>query len=190
MARPIHSRSTTYSRASWPSDRRAKSHAIRRVASLRRRLCFAMTHHASRNRGRISAGDSLKKPALARGDEPKTREAQKFFDCQITRLRVRATRFRTVATSCDGAVRVMFVDEANDKSDCSAGVFCNPDNRRRGIFAHNSHRFKTRCNVVVQCAPHSRTLSRQHFLKRDTVFFNVLVYSGCSAFRFPSARSD
>jgi hypothetical protein len=31
---------------------------------------------------------------------------------------------------------------------------------------------------------------RQHFLKQDAVFFNVLVYSGCSAFRFPSARSD
>jgi hypothetical protein len=31
---------------------------------------------------------------------------------------------------------------------------------------------------------------RQHFLKRDTVFFDVLVYSGCSASRFPSARSD
>jgi hypothetical protein len=32
--------------------------------------------------------------------------------------------------------------------------------------------------------------TRQHFLKQDAVFFNVLVYSGCSAFRFPSARSD
>ena len=31
---------------------------------------------------------------------------------------------------------------------------------------------------------------RQHFLKPEAVFFDVLVYSGCSAFRFPSARSD
>jgi hypothetical protein len=31
---------------------------------------------------------------------------------------------------------------------------------------------------------------RQHFLKRDTVFFDVLVYSGCCASRFPSARSE
>jgi hypothetical protein len=30
---------------------------------------------------------------------------------------------------------------------------------------------------------------RQHFLKRDTVFFRVLVYSGCRASRSPSARS-
>jgi hypothetical protein len=34
------------------------------------------------------------------------------------------------------------------------------------------------------------TSRRQHFLKREAVFFDVLVYSGCSAFRFPSARSD
>jgi hypothetical protein len=32
--------------------------------------------------------------------------------------------------------------------------------------------------------------ARQRFVKQDSVFFNVLVYSGCSAFRFPSARSD
>ena len=38
----------------------------------------------------------------------------------------------------------------------------------------------------------SRALApvRQYFLKPDAVFFNVLVYLGCSAFRFPSARSD
>jgi len=31
---------------------------------------------------------------------------------------------------------------------------------------------------------------RQHFLKRDAVFFEVLVYAGKSASRFPNARSD
>ena len=31
---------------------------------------------------------------------------------------------------------------------------------------------------------------RQYFLKLEAVFFCVLVYSGCSASRFPSARSD
>src|ERR1041385_876822 len=39
-------------------------------------------------------------------------------------------------------------------------------------------------------ASRALTLSRQHFLKRDAVFFDVLVYSGCSAFRFPNARSE
>ena len=44
--------------------------------------------------------------------------------------------------------------------------------------------------VVDECAQQVRAWARQHFLKQDAAFFNVLVYSGCSAFRFPSARSD
>ena len=42
-------------------------------------------------------------------------------------------------------------------------------------------------DVGASCALAS---AHQHFLKRDAVFSNVLVYSGCSAFRFPSARSN
>ena len=49
---------------------------------------------------------------------------------------------------------------------------------------------RTLCGVVDRRALRALTSRRQHFLKRDAVFFNVLVYSGCSAFRFPSARSD
>jgi hypothetical protein len=41
-----------------------------------------------------------------------------------------------------------------------------------------------------QPASHVRGRACQHFLKRDAVFYHVLVYSGCSASRFPSARSD
>jgi hypothetical protein len=47
-----------------------------------------------------------------------------------------------------------------------------------------------RCRVVVGRVSQAPTLPRQHFLKREAVFSNVLVYSGCSASRFPSARSD
>jgi hypothetical protein len=47
-----------------------------------------------------------------------------------------------------------------------------------------------RRDVVARRALHALTLPRQHFLKRDAVFSNVLVYSGCSAYRFPNARSD
>jgi hypothetical protein len=49
---------------------------------------------------------------------------------------------------------------------------------------------RMRIAVVDECAQQVRGWARQHFLKQDAVFFNVLVYSGCSAFRFPSARSD
>jgi hypothetical protein len=46
------------------------------------------------------------------------------------------------------------------------------------------------CRFAVWCASPAPRSPRQHFLKPDTVFFDVLVYSGCSAHRFPSARSD
>jgi hypothetical protein len=56
---------------------------------------------------------------------------------------------------------------------------------------------RTTCIVVQKiCWLRSRRvlrglpLLRQHFFKLDAVFFGVLVYSGDSAFRFPSARSD
>jgi hypothetical protein len=49
---------------------------------------------------------------------------------------------------------------------------------------------KMRCRVVAERAARVPRSARQHFLKRDAVFFNVLVYSGCSAYRFPNARSD
>jgi hypothetical protein len=44
--------------------------------------------------------------------------------------------------------------------------------------------------VADQRVARALASARQHFLKRDAVFLDVLVYSGCSAFRFPSARSD
>jgi hypothetical protein len=52
------------------------------------------------------------------------------------------------------------------------------------IASNNSRR------IAIERAARAPTSARQHFLKRDAVFFNVLVYSGCSAFRFPNARSD
>ena len=78
----------------------------------------------------------------------------------------------------------------NHENACGAGVFFNLDNRRRSNFGCFSHRFELRCDVVATRALPAPTLTLQHFLKWDSVFFDVLVYSGCSAFRFPSARSD
>ena len=49
---------------------------------------------------------------------------------------------------------------------------------------------RTRRRVVDRRAPRALTSVRQHFLKLDAVFFDVLVYSGWCASRFPSARSD
>jgi hypothetical protein len=49
---------------------------------------------------------------------------------------------------------------------------------------------REQCRAAVEPAPFVRASLRQHFLKRDAVFSTVLVYSGCSASRFPSARSS
>ena len=46
------------------------------------------------------------------------------------------------------------------------------------------------CDVGEEHASRRSIHARQHFLKRDAVFLDVLVYSGCSASRFPSARSE
>jgi hypothetical protein len=49
---------------------------------------------------------------------------------------------------------------------------------------------RVHCGVADDRALRVLSPACQYFLKQDTVFSNVLVYSGCSAFRFPSARSD
>src|SRR4029450_8397518 len=41
---------------------------------------------------------------------------------------------------------------------------------------------RTYYGVIAECAQQVCAWPRQHFLKQDAVFFNVLVYSGCSAF--------
>ena len=49
---------------------------------------------------------------------------------------------------------------------------------------------RARHRVVGHHTARALTPVRQYFLKLEAVFFGVLVYSGCSASRFPSARSD
>jgi hypothetical protein len=92
--------------------------------------------------------------------------------------------------SRDRLARAEIVEHHNDESACGTGVSFNLDKCRRRFFAHFSHRWKAPSVVDAKRALHALTLLRQHFLKRDAVFLSVLVYSGCSAFRFPSARSD
>ena len=44
--------------------------------------------------------------------------------------------------------------------------------------------------ILDQGASCALASGHQHFLKRDAVFSNVLVYSGCSAFRFPKCTQQ
>jgi hypothetical protein len=64
-------------------------------------------------------------------------------------------------------------------------TFDNVDRSRVFRIAHDM-----RLAIVASCASLALFFPRQHFLKREAVFFDVLVYSGWRASRFPSARSD
>jgi hypothetical protein len=48
----------------------------------------------------------------------------------------------------------------------------------------------THCAAIARDAACAVASLRQHFLKWDAVFFDLLVYSGWCASRFPSARSE
>jgi hypothetical protein len=60
--------------------------------------------------------------------------------------------------------------------------------RHRAGFFRNDARMSSR--LFDRRASRALDPRRQYFLKREAVFFTVLVYSGWSASRFPSARSD
>jgi hypothetical protein len=134
--------------------------------------------------------DSRKKPVLASADETRSRWARKFFYCQNSRLRVHVAGFPAVSELRDDVRSKSIIECVVCENTCGTGASCDIDSRRY-LFSR-AIRLLARmvCGVVDRRALRALALARQHFLKRDAVFFNVLVYSGCSAFRFPSARSD
>src|SRR5258708_40105356 len=91
-------------------------------------------------RARISIGDSLKKPVLASADETSGAWARKFFYCQKSRLRVRATHFWPQSASRDDMDCALIVECARCENTCGTGASWNIDNRRLRFFAHSSHR--------------------------------------------------
>ena len=136
------------------------------------------------------ARDSRKKPVLASGDETRSSRARKFFCCQKSRLRVRAAWLEWALLSRGHADRTRSFNARITKT-TAAQAF--PLMLTNGGFAF----LRTTCIAAWMacyiCSSARRRASaslRQRFLKQDSVFLSVLVYSGCSAFRFPSARSD
>jgi hypothetical protein len=73
---------------------------------------------------------------------------------------------------------------------CGTGASCTLAISLGGFSRISRSNAPTSRRVAGQRALCIALHTRQYFLKRDSVFFDVLVYSGCSAFRFPSARSD
>jgi hypothetical protein len=84
----------------------------------------------------------------------------------------------------------MIVECVISENDCGTGVSCDIDNRMLKFSRVSRAVARMFLDVDDECAPSALASLRQHFLKLDAVFLHVLVYSGCSASRFPSARSD
>jgi hypothetical protein len=87
----------------------------------------------------------------------------------------------------DHASIIQFVNQKSTAIKAIPAKFTNADARRCGNFFIKA---RACCEVADVVASRARTFPCQHFLKREAVFLNALVYSGCSASRFPSARSD
>jgi hypothetical protein len=84
----------------------------------------------------------------------------------------------------------VIIDIVNLRKRCSTSVSFNLASFVSMPCAHLLHQCaKVFASFRLSRVARSHPL-RQYFLKREDVFFNVLVYSGCSAFRFPSARSE
>jgi hypothetical protein len=90
----------------------------------------------------------------------------------------------------NGVGCVTIVECADNESACGTGISSDLDNDRCRIFASCRIVAPMRFAVFDWRALRVVASARQHFLKPEAVFFDVLVYSGCSASRFPSARSD
>jgi hypothetical protein len=87
----------------------------------------------------------------------------------------------------DRASIIQFVNQKSTAKKAIFARFTNADARRGGNFFIEA---RACCELADVGASRALTFARQHFLKREAVFLNVLVYSECSAFRFPSARSE
>jgi hypothetical protein len=96
----------------------------------------------------------------------------------------------TARTTRDDIDRTSIASYTDLRNCCGAVAFFNFSNidaNRCGVFFFDA---RTCCGVADGSASRLLALLRQHFLKREAVFLNVLVYSRGSAFRFPSARDD
>jgi hypothetical protein len=87
----------------------------------------------------------------------------------------------------DRSLMIVIVNQKSTAAKAILAKLTNAGGRCCGTFCIEA---RACCGVADVDASHALTFRRQHFLKRDAVFLNALVYSGCSAFRFPSARSD
>jgi len=88
---------------------------------------------------------------------------------------LRTHRADDVRVAKSASIKAFYATSTIDGVDLS-GISRIVHRVRRDAFARNAA-----CALAFPC---------QHFFKWEAVFFDALVYSEWSAFRFPSARSD
>jgi hypothetical protein len=152
---------------------------------------MTVMHHAKRkpqlpNRRRRFS----RKTGFGEHEETQSRRARKIFFLP----KAKTQSPRNMPSAGFGAPRdvgsVSIAECAVNENTCGTAVSCELTiacvafSRAARIVA------RKHCAAADQPASHVLASACQHFLKRDAVFYHALVYSGCSAFRFPSARSN
>src|ERR1035437_8778650 len=98
-------------------------------------------------------------------------------------------RFQPASMSRDDIECTPIVKRDDNENTCGTSASCDIDNPCIAFSRTARIVARMHCRVAGERAPRVVIHPRQHFLKQDSVFFDALVYSGCSASRFPSARS-
>src|ERR1700755_440146 len=109
----------------------------------------------------------------------------KSRDSESARACFFASRLLTLAPGFHRARRALIEETA-----AAQGFPAISTNADAGDASVSRIAISTHCIVIAGHVACALTSLRQHFLKWDAVFFDVLVYSGCGASRFPSARSE
>ncbi len=139
---------------------------------------------------RIGFGDSQKNPRWRARMRREAVKHENFFIAKICdsestkRPSGRCRHFPTTSVA-DHSIRTPIEEMPAVQPLPAILTFADVDPARVFRFAS-----RTRRHVADRRAPRALAPVRQRFLKLDAAFFDVLVYSGCSASRFPSARSD
>jgi hypothetical protein len=91
-------------------------------------------------------------------------------------------RIQIVSTRSDDFSEELIDEKVIFENRCNTAASCNIANSRCSFWCILCFAAQIICHVVCDGASHALAPSRKHFLKRDAVFFDVLVYSECGAF--------
>jgi hypothetical protein len=152
---------------------------------------MAAMHHVKRKSQRPNRWRRFsRKTDFGEHEETQSRRARKIFFLPKTETQSPRNVLSAGIDQPRDLGSVSIVECASNENTCGTAASCKLT--IAGVaFSRAAHVVaRKHCGAADQPASHVRASARQHFLKWDAVFYHVLVYSGCSASRFPSARSN